>query len=216
MTRKADKVTALASQDWDGRYQGTEPVWCLTPHPLVLQELERLPPPAPGDEAVDLGAGTGRHALWLARRGWAVAAVDFSSVALAHLSARAAREELPVRVTHADLAVYQAAGQYQLALVAYVHPDLVTQAAMLTTASRALGPGGVLVLVGHHPDNVGAGVGGPQDAALTYQPQRLTALQGLRTERADRVPHMIETRDGPRCAFATVVRARRPDSRDSG
>jgi SAM-dependent methyltransferase len=209
-------MPALTERDWDDRYQGAEPAWCLTPHPLVLEELERLPP-ASGDEALDLGAGTGRHALWLARRGWTVTAVDFSGAALAHLSAHAARESLPVRTVHADLAGYQPTGRYRLALIAYAHPELAAQEAMLAAASRTLDPGGVLVIVGHHPDNVGVGVGGPQDPALAYEPRRLTALlPELRIERAERVPHTVEAPDGPRRAFATVVRARRPDPRDPG
>jgi SAM-dependent methyltransferase len=216
MTRKADRVPALTARDWDGRYQGAEPEWCLTPHSLVLEELQRLRP-ATGAEAIDLGAGTGRHALWLARRGWSVTAVDFSGAALAHLSAHAAREALPVRTVHTDLAAYRPAAGCQLALVAYVHPEPAALTTMLTAASRALDPGGVLVVVGHHPDNAGKGVGGPQDPALAFEPRRLTALlRGLRIERADRVPHLVEAPDGPRQAFATVVRARRADPGDPG
>ena len=40
--------------------------------------LADLPP----GRAVDLAAGEGRNAVWLASRGWDVTAVDFSRVAL--------------------------------------------------------------------------------------------------------------------------------------
>ncbi len=55
---------------------------------------------APG-RAVDLGCGTGVHAAWLAGRGWAVDAVDFSAPAVARARARCAG--LSVTVHHADV-----------------------------------------------------------------------------------------------------------------
>lgn len=44
----------------------------------------------PAGRAVDLGAGAGRHALWLANRGWSVTAVDFSAEGRAELGRAAA------------------------------------------------------------------------------------------------------------------------------
>ena len=48
------------------------------PNQFVAAELADL---APGTR-VDLAAGEGRNAIWLASRGWSVTAVDFSQVAL--------------------------------------------------------------------------------------------------------------------------------------
>jgi hypothetical protein len=51
---------------WDRRYAASEGVWGAEPNVWVAQELNGL---APG-RALDLGAGEGRHAVWLAERGW--------------------------------------------------------------------------------------------------------------------------------------------------
>jgi SAM-dependent methyltransferase len=60
---------------------------------------------APGDRVLDLGCGTGGDAVWLARRGCRVTAIDGSAAMLAVARAKAAREAVEDRVTwrHVDL-----------------------------------------------------------------------------------------------------------------
>jgi 2-polyprenyl-3-methyl-5-hydroxy-6-metoxy-1,4-benzoquinol methylase len=57
---------------WDERYAAAEQVWSLEPNQFVETELADLPPAS----AIDLACGEGRNAIWLARRGWAVTAMD--------------------------------------------------------------------------------------------------------------------------------------------
>ncbi len=92
---------------WDERYRGelgrrSEPV-----DPFVIQALEharalRLASGA-RPEAVDLAAGTGRHALGLARAGFRVEAWDVSPVALGILAERAKEAGLAVARREVDL-----------------------------------------------------------------------------------------------------------------
>ena len=79
-TRAADPaVTVSAWTPTTGTaVRRTGLVWSETPNQFVAEELADLPP----GRAVDLAAGEGRNAIWLARRGWEVTAVDFSRVAL--------------------------------------------------------------------------------------------------------------------------------------
>ena len=53
---------------------------------------------------------------------------------------------------------------------------------------RAFGPGGTLLVLGHHLDNIEHGVGGPQDPALLFTPEDVVADldgTGLVVERAE-------------------------------
>ena len=68
----------MDARAWDERYADTELVWSSTPNQFVAAEVSELPP----GRALDLAAGEGRNALWLAERGWQVTAVDFSLVGL--------------------------------------------------------------------------------------------------------------------------------------
>ena len=68
----------MDARAWDDRYAASELVWSREPNQFVAAELADLPP----GRAVDLAAGEGRNAIWLASRGWSATAVDFSQVAL--------------------------------------------------------------------------------------------------------------------------------------
>ncbi|MCW2584274.1 MAG: Methyltransferase type 11, partial [Klenkia sp.] len=63
-------VRAVHAQDWDARY-AEKAQWSAEPNALVAQLCADLTPGV----AVDLAAGEGRHALWLAGRGWQATAV---------------------------------------------------------------------------------------------------------------------------------------------
>ena len=67
---------------WDRRYADHR-IWSGSPNGALVAELDGAPPGA----ALDVGAGEGGDALWLAERGWAVTASE-SPVRLALVSAR--------------------------------------------------------------------------------------------------------------------------------
>src|SRR5258708_6111901 len=88
--------------EWDERYRSElnsrtvrESVAC----PLLVETASRLEPA----RALDLASGSGCHALWLARHGWNVTAVDGSSAAIEALLAGAGRLGVVVDARVADL-----------------------------------------------------------------------------------------------------------------
>ena len=78
---------------WDERYAAAELIWTAEPNRFVVAELTGLPP----GRALDLGAGEGRNAIWLAEQGWDVTAVDFSAVGLDKGRAVAARRGVRIQ-----------------------------------------------------------------------------------------------------------------------
>ena len=65
-----------------------------------LGMLDRLD----GEAALDVGAGTGRFSLKLARNGWKVSALDPNPDMLSFAERAAAREGLPIEFTHSSIA----------------------------------------------------------------------------------------------------------------
>jgi len=59
-------LSDMDADAWDQRYAASELVWSREPNQFVASELADLPP----GTAVDLAAGEGRNAIWLASRGW--------------------------------------------------------------------------------------------------------------------------------------------------
>ena len=193
--------------DWDARYAAADLVWSAEPNRFVEAEAATL---APG-RALDLAAGEGRNAIWLAERGWSVTAVDFSPVAIEKAAKLAAARGVAIDTVEADVTAYEAEpGRFDLVLVAYLQTPATDRAAWLGHAVDALGPGGTLVIVGHDRSNLERGYGGPQDAAVLTTPDELvTALAGLHIEKAELVERVVDTPDGERVAIDHLVRAHR-------
>ena len=163
----------MRAEDWDQRYTGQQQ-WSSGPNALIAGLLGGLPP---GD-AVDLAAGEGRHALWLAGLGWRVTAVDFSAVGLERGAAQPGAER--VTWVTADVITWTApATSLDLVVVAYLHLPETDIVAVLTRAVGWLRPGGRLLVLGHDVENIAAGVGGPQEPAILYSVDRLAPVADL-------------------------------------
>lgn len=191
----------MRAEDWDQRYT-EDRQWSAEPNRLIADLLAGLPP---GD-AVDLAAGEGRHALWLAGLGWRVTAVDFAGAGLARGEAQPGADG--VRWVHADVLGWSASpASLDLVLVAYLHLPEGETLAVLDRAVGWLRPGGRLLVLGHDLENITRGVGGPQDPAILHSVERLTpAAARLEVDRIEQVPR--ETPAGT--ALDTLLWGRRP------
>lgn len=182
---------------WDERYSGRRPLWSVDPNALVA---DIVAPMAPG-RALDLGAGEGRHATWLSRRGWQVTAVDFSAVGIER--ARSVADADAVEWIVDDVRTWRppAGTTYDLVLIAFLHlaDDVMGEVA------GWLDVGGVLVVVGHALRNLTEGVGGPRDPALLHTDAQLrSAAAGLQIERLEEV--LRPTSDGTAIDVLLVAR----------
>lgn len=193
----------MDSTAWDARYAERQLVWGAEPNRFVVEELTDQPPGA----ALDLGAGEGRNALWLAGRGWRVTAVDFSAVAIDRGRALAATRDVIVHWVVADVREYRPpVGAFDAVLVAYLHVRPSERASVLERAAAALAPGGRILVIGHDESNLRDGVGGPQDPTVLYTPDAITAeLPGLTVRRAERARRPVEVDGALRYALDTVV-----------
>jgi 2-polyprenyl-3-methyl-5-hydroxy-6-metoxy-1,4-benzoquinol methylase len=98
---------------------------------------------------LDLGCGTGRHALELARRGYRVTGVDGSASMLEHARAAASERRLEITWKQQDLRQLDGVGTHDAAIVMFAvlgyleHPGSARE--VLTRIRRAVRPGGTLV-----------------------------------------------------------------------
>lgn len=121
---------------WGERYAASDLVWSAGPNRTVADEVEGLKAGA----ALDLGAGEGRNALWLAEQGWTVTAVDFSVVGLAKAQRIARQRGLQLTTVVADVTRYHPEQTYDLVLLAYLQLSWAQLSEALAAASAALAP----------------------------------------------------------------------------
>lgn len=113
----------------------------------LVREIRDLSP----GTAIDAGCGEGAEAIWLARAGWQVTAVDISGEALQRAALRAAvRHAGPVEVrwVEADLSSWVPHGQFDLVTTHYAHPA-IPQLEFYERLAGWVAPGGTLLIVGH-------------------------------------------------------------------
>jgi SAM-dependent methyltransferase len=204
-------MTVMDADAWDERYAATELVWSAGPNVFVAEECADLTP----GRALDLAAGEGRNAIWLAGRGWSVTAVDFSRVALD--KGRRVAGDVDVTWVQADATTWRADEPVDLVVLAYLQLPADERRAAVRRGLEALRPGGTFLLVAHDSSNLTEGTGGPQDpAVLMTADDVLGDLEGLphTVVRAGRVARRVAPDDDhrgepARTAWDCLVRVER-------
>ncbi|MGF1651992.1 MAG: methyltransferase domain-containing protein, partial [Actinomycetales bacterium] len=133
--------------DWDHRYGGEDRMWSSHPNGTLVREVGGM---AAG-RALDVGAGEGADALWLAEQGWEVTACDISGNALARLQGEADRRGLRVRCRRVDANHPDAfeGDTFDLVSVQYGSFHRTPDQRGLGNLLGAVAPGGTLLVVGH-------------------------------------------------------------------
>jgi len=147
-----DATNLHSPEFWDERYSAHEPVWSGKVNQRLVEQTGHLTPGA----ALDIGCGEGGDAVWLARQGWTVTAVDVSAVVIEKARTQAATvlpAEVAARITWqpADMRSWQPPAGFDLVSLQFVHltVPLLTEAQARWAA--AVVPGGTLLIVNHDP-----------------------------------------------------------------
>ena len=133
---------------WEGHYRRRERVWSGRANGVLVNVVGALP----AGTALDLGCGEGGDAIWLARQGWRVTAVDVSATALDRASEDAASAGVADRIDFRqhDLALTFPPGAFDLVSAQYLHsPIEFPRVHVLQEAAGAVKPGGLLLIVDH-------------------------------------------------------------------
>lgn len=126
--------------------------------------------------ALELAAGSGTNAVWLAGQGWRTTAVDWSPVGLANGRAKAEAAGVGVEWLERDLFAWSPpAGSFDLVVIVYLHVPPVERGPVYAAAAAAVAPGGRLLVVGHDRINATEGEGGPPDTVRLFTADEIAA-----------------------------------------
>ena len=146
-----EDITAAArpssnEADWDHRYSGAQ-LWSGNPNGTLVNEVAGMS----AGRALDVGAGEGGDAVWLAQRGWQVTASDISRRALDRVAAAAEALGLSIDFHHADANAAHAfqSGGFDLVSAQYASIPRTPDSRGVANVLDAVAAGGTLLVVSH-------------------------------------------------------------------
>ncbi len=173
-----DDLRALArpspnEADWDHRYSG-EQIWSGNPNGTLVNEIGGMTP----GRALDVGAGEGGDALWLAEQGWRIMASDVSQRALDRIDAEATRRDIAVECHRADANTLDAfeTEAFDLVTAQYASIPRTPDGSGLRNILNAVAPGGTLLIVGHDVDAMRAQIEA-QDHVMPFDPDAYVQIE---------------------------------------
>ncbi|HNH07771.1 MAG TPA: class I SAM-dependent methyltransferase [Leptospiraceae bacterium] len=169
---------------WDERYSADEYAYGKAPNRFLEENFSSIPK----GKVLSLAEGEGRNAVFLAKQGYSVTAVDGSSVGLKKAEKLAAENNVRIECIQADLAEFDL-GQNKWEGIVSIYCPLpsVLRKEIYKKVILALKQNGVFFLEAYTPDQIGKGTGGGSDADTMQSKQSLSAeLAGLEFK------HLIE------------------------
>jgi 2-polyprenyl-3-methyl-5-hydroxy-6-metoxy-1,4-benzoquinol methylase len=164
---------------WDRKYsEGSHS--SLVPDPFLLNVHAEFLSERPPGSALDVAGGVGRHAIWLAERGWRVKLLDISSVGIAQAKANAARSAAASTIISElrDLNTERSLGRdlYDLVIVFFF-----LQRELFPALISTLKPGGHLIYKTYTTEQQRFSGSGPTHPMFLLQPNELLhAFSSLR------------------------------------
>jgi SAM-dependent methyltransferase len=204
--------------DWDHRYGGDR-LWSGNPNGSLVAEMADAVPGA----ALDVGAGEGGDAVWLAEHGWKVTASDIATRALGRVDAEAERRGLRIETVRADAnALDPFDGRtFDLVSAHYASIPRTPDHRAVSNLLDAVAPGGTLLVVGHDLEPMRAPVD-TRESSRPFDPDAYVRVDDVAAVLADAPGWDVEVHErrprGPGAASAqhhvddVVLRARRSEA----
>lgn len=142
---------------WDERYNTQQYAYGKQPNDFLAEHYKQLPK----GNVISLAEGEGRNAVFLAKMGYSVTAVDGSKVGLEKAAKLAKEHNVNIELVHADLAKFDFEKEKWDAVVSIYCPlPSAVRSAVYKRAVKGLKPGGVFLLEAYTPEQVNYNTGG--------------------------------------------------------
>jgi len=155
---------------WNERYSTDEYIYGREPNTFLRKRFSAIPQ----GKVLCLGEGEGRNAVFLARQGYQVTAVDSSEVGREKALRLAEEHGVAINYIHADLAEFDAGeNQWDGIVSIFCHLPPPLRQRLYQQIPVALKRGGVFLLEAYTPAQLKFGTGGPADEAMLMTADKL-------------------------------------------
>ncbi len=160
----SDYLSNMSTDFWNERYASNDFVYGQAPNEFIAIHSNLFPKTG---TALDIAAGEGRNALYLASLGLDVLAIDQSTVGLQKAERLARERGLTLSTQAVDLNDYQAKpSSFNVITSTFAHVPQDIRAKVHAGVQSWLKPGGIFLLEAYAPDQIHRDTGGPKDPAL--------------------------------------------------
>jgi SAM-dependent methyltransferase len=155
---------------WDERYSIKDYVYGTKPNHFFEEQIQNLKP----GKILMLGEGEGRNAVFAAKLGWQVDAVDSSSVAKDKALKLAERNEVKINYQAEDILTYTfPENKYDAVGIIFLHMNESESRIIHKTCVHALRKDGKIILELFSLNQHGKNSGGPQDLSLLCSVEKI-------------------------------------------
>lgn len=155
-------VHFTAAEFWDERYQSEQYVYGLNPNDFLSEHIALF---KTGDCLLSLAEGEGRNAVFMAKYGCQVSAVDFSANGRKKAMQLARAHRIKLEYELSDLTVYDMGKARWNGIVSiFCHLSDTQRPTLYKNIIHALKPGGIFLLESYNTKQLDYGTGGPDSA----------------------------------------------------
>lgn len=150
---------------WNSKFSREGFLYGLKPNSYIASKVKSFPRDA---KVLCLGEGEGRNAIFLAKRGCDVTAIDASDIGLKKLEQRAKEENLNIKTICMDLNDWEANEKYDVIVASYLHMYKEERAKLFENIDESLSIDGIFIGEFFSVKQLSYSSGGPKDEDLLY------------------------------------------------
>ena len=150
---------------WNGKFSKADFFYGTNPNEFLASNLELI---KSQKKMLCLGEGEGRNAIFFAKNGFTVTAIDASDLGLKKLENRAIEENLNIKTVCMDLNLWKAVEKYDVIVASYLHMYKIEREELFKKIEESLNIGGYFIGEFFSTKQLSYSSGGPKDLDLLY------------------------------------------------
>lgn len=173
LTLKGVLIMKSVKDMWNQKFDSEEYMYTKEPNSFLKENIDKLDGTK---EILFLGEGEGRNAVYAAKRGHIVTALDASDVGVAKTQRLAKENGVSVKTICEDLEVHTIQGSYDYVMSSYMHVADPVRTKAFQNAMDVLKPGGSFVGEFFSQTQIRRDSGGPKNLDLLYSLESLQEI----------------------------------------
>jgi cyclopropane fatty-acyl-phospholipid synthase-like methyltransferase len=150
---------------WNSKFSRDGFLYGIKPNTFIASKTKLLPR---SSQVLCLGEGEGRNAVFFAKKGFEVTAIDASDIGLSKLQERAEEEDVKIKTICMDLNEWDGDKKYDVIIASYLHMYKDERVELFEKIEESLNQDGYFIGEFFSTKQLNFNSGGPKDEDLLY------------------------------------------------